>query len=95
MKETTETLYEPMSRMRSETVLQELWDHAGTVATQLGLKEPHSGRPTKPPRRFEMSSTSLPPVTLYPKAALRKEYFEAINRTMSVMRRRFDQSGME
>ncbi|KAH7937317.1 hypothetical protein HPB49_010617 [Dermacentor silvarum] len=76
---------EAMSHLWSEPAFQELWNPTSAVATQLDLKEPRSGRPAKPPRRLEMSLKYLSPVVLDPKAALRNQYFEVIDRITSEM----------
>ncbi|CAN7980597.1 unnamed protein product [Ixodes pacificus] len=94
-KEAAEALCEAISRLRSGTAFDELWEHTSTTAAQLGLKEPRISRPSKPPMRYEATDRPAQPVALDTKAALRKEYFTAADRIISETRQRFQQPGME
>ena len=51
-------------------------------------------RVTRPPKRFESSSTSSPNV-LDAKTNFRKEYYSALDLVISEIERRFSQSGLQ
>ncbi|KAG0414647.1 hypothetical protein HPB47_008190, partial [Ixodes persulcatus] len=90
-KEDAEALGEAISRLRSEPAFDELWQKTQSTATQIGLKEPQETRPTRPPKRLELTEKPSKPAALDPKTRMRKEFFAAIDQITCEIHRRFKQ----